>query len=98
MPITRLAGPSRFSSARDVVRPHVEHRAAAGLEEERRVRVPVLVAAADHERGEADRLADQAVVDDLARRLQARAEEGIRRAADAEVSRLTVGDEFAAPD
>ena len=67
----------------DVVGPHVEHRPAAGLVVEGRVRVPALVAGAHEEGGAADRHADGAVVDQLAAGLVGAAEKGVGGAADA---------------
>ena len=69
----------------EIVRPHVEHRSAAFFIIKLRIRVPMLVPAAHHERGERDRLADQPVIDRLAGRLNARAHECVRRAPDAKV-------------
>ena len=66
----------------EVVGPHVEHRTAARLVVERRVGVPALVAGAGHERHRVQRLADPAVVDQLAAGLVAAAEEGVGRAAE----------------
>ena len=68
----------------DVVDADVEERARAGLEEEERVRVPVLHAVAEHGGAEGDRLADEALVQQLAHRLEAAAEEGVGRGADVE--------------
>ena len=68
----------------DVVGRHVEHRAAAAEVVEAGVRVPALVAGAHEEGGAGERLADGAVVDQPAAGLVGAAEEGVRRAADAE--------------
>ena len=67
-----------------VVGAHVEHRAAAGLVVELGIGVPALVAVAQHEGGGGHRLADPAVVDQLAAGLDAAAQEGVGRAADAQ--------------
>ena len=65
-----------------IVRAHVEHRPAARLVIERRVGVPAFVAGTGHERHGVQRLADPAVVDQLAAGLVATAEEGVGRAAE----------------
>ncbi len=65
---------------RQVVRPHVEHRAAADVVIELRIGVPALVAVTRHERRGRDRFADHAVVNQLAARLDAAAEKRVRGA------------------
>ena len=67
-----------------VVRPHVEHGSTAGFVVELGAGVPMFVAAAHHESGGRHRRADDAVVDEFARRLQPAAQEGVGRAADAQ--------------
>ena len=83
MPLTRLIGPSSLQQRGEVVRPHVEHRPAAGGVVELRRGVPPLVAAAEHVGRKRDGPADRAVVDQFPRGLDARAHEGVGRAADA---------------
>ena len=51
--VTRLTGPMQVDEVGDVVGPDVEDGAGAGLEEEVRVGVPVLHAAAHHVGGAA---------------------------------------------
>ena len=83
------AGDARYRAEQvdqrgDVVGAHVQHRTAARLVEEGRVRVPVFVTVANHERGRCNGSADPAIVNQFATGLQAAAEEGVRRAADAQ--------------
>ena len=66
----------------DVVGAEIEDRAAAGQEEEVRVRMPHLHARAHHVAGARRDAADLALVDIVARKLMGAAEEGVRRAAD----------------
>src|SRR5215208_6018059 len=79
-------GPHQGRERGEVVGPHVEHRAGAGLVVEVRIRVPVLGAVAEHERRYGDGLSDDPLVHDLAACLEAAAEEGVRGAADPEIS------------
>jgi hypothetical protein len=65
----------------DVVRAHVQQRAAAGDVVEVRLRMPALVPGRDHRGRRRDRGADQAVVDRRAGRLRAGAEHRVRRGA-----------------
>src|SRR5262249_34321775 len=76
-------GPEERDERGQVVRSHVEERAAARLVVEGRVRVPVFVAVAEHGGRRGDRFADRAVVDQLAAGVQTGAEERIGRTADA---------------
>ena len=78
--------PEQIDKVGDVVRPHVEHRPAAGEVVEAGLGMPALMARAHEEGGAADRPADRAVVDQLARGLVAAAEERVGRAADAQAS------------
>ena len=64
-----------------VVRPHVEQRAAARFVVEVGIRMPVLVTRAHERRSRGDRFADEAIVDGLARGLDAGAEYRVGRAA-----------------
>jgi hypothetical protein len=73
---------------RQVVRPHVEQRAAAAAVEEGGLGVPVLVAGGGPRRRRADRAADPAVVERRAGSLQARPQERVRRSADAQALAL----------
>ncbi len=77
-------GPEQLHEGRDVVRADVEQRAGALLEEEVRVRVPRLGAGALHERERGERHADRAALDETTGRLDARAEERVRRRGDAQ--------------
>ncbi len=65
-PMTDATGPRMVTSGRDVVRPHVQQRSAAGLVVEVRVRMPPLVSRRDHRRRRRDGPADAAIVDCLA--------------------------------
>ncbi|MEJ0002812.1 MAG: hypothetical protein WDN30_03285 [Pararobbsia sp.] len=78
-----------------VVGPEIEDRAAARLEEELGVRMPVLHAVREHGDRAADRPADAAAVDRAARGLVRRAEEGIGRAAHAQALGVRRGDDGA---
>src|SRR5439155_4306594 len=76
---------------REIIRPHVQHRATAELVVELWVRMPRLGPVSGHEGGRGDGPANRAVVDELAARLDAAAEERIGRTAEADafpVSRL----------
>ena len=75
-------GAEQVDEVGDVVGPHVEHRAAAAEVIEARIGMPALVAGAHEEGRPADRAADQAVVDALARGLMGAAEERVGRAAE----------------
>ena len=70
---------------RQVVRAHVEKRTGAVGVEEVGVRMPAGLVADEHGRTRRERLADRSVVDQPARRLICRAEEDVRRAAQAGV-------------
>src|ERR687894_395147 len=61
----------------EVVGAHIEHGACAVLVEESGVRVPILGPVAQHVGRRGDGFADSALVDKLAARLQATAEEGV---------------------
>ena len=90
VPRARGHGRDRFHRAEhldergDEVWPHVEKRAAAFEVNEGRVGVPAFGAGRQHERRAGERLADPAVIDELARGLQAGAQDGVRRAAQAQ--------------
>ena len=71
-------GAEEVHQRRQVVRPHVEHRAAAPLVEELRVGVPVLHAAGEHAGVEVQRLPDEPVVDRLPGGLLPGAQESVR--------------------
>ena len=68
----------------DIIRPDVEHRPGAGLEEEIRIRMPVLHAVSHHEARAAGDFSHLAAVDEIARKLMRAAEEGVGRRADAQ--------------
>jgi hypothetical protein len=65
-PAARRTGPSGHPQRRQVVRPHVEHRARAALVEEIGVGMPRLRPAPLQKRQRRDRCSDHAVVDQLA--------------------------------
>ena len=75
--------PQDSDQRRQVVGSHVEHRSAAGLVVEGGVGVPVFMAARHHKGRRRHRLADDTIIDDFATGLQAAAQEGIGRTADA---------------
>src|SRR5919112_1729708 len=79
-------GPHQSGERSQVVRPHVEHRTGAGLEEEVRVWMPVLGTVAEHERRYGDGLPYDPLVHYLAAGLQASTEERVRGAAYPEIS------------
>ncbi len=87
-PATLLDGTEQVDEARHVIGAHVEHRPAAVEIVEAGIGMPALMAGAHEEGGAADRLADRAGVDELARGLLRAAEEGVRRGADAHALRL----------
>ena len=80
----RLHVAAEIDQRSQIVRTHVEHRAAAVLVVEFRIRMPCLVAVADHEARAAHDVTDHTVIDQFAAGLDARAEERVRRAADPE--------------
>ena len=75
----------------DVVRPDIEQRATTGAVEELGVRMPALGAGVHDRRIRADRVADGAFVDERSRRLQAAAEERVRRPTDLDARCPRVG-------
>ncbi len=76
-------GTEQVDERSEVVGAHVEHWAAADLVVELRVGVPALVAGTGIEGGGGHRLADPAIVNQLAAGLDAAAQERVGRAADA---------------
>ena len=74
--------PEQLHEIGDVIRPHVEHGSAAAQIVEARRRMPALMAGAAEKGAARHRLADRSVVNQLACRLVASAEEGVRGAAD----------------
>ena len=79
----------------DVVGPHVQHGAASPLVVELRVRVPGLVAVAYHGAASSHDITDHAAVNEPPGGLDARAHEGVRRAAQAQPFFLRQGNELA---
>src|SRR4029077_20062643 len=77
----------------DVVRPHIEERAAAGLVEEPRIWMPVLGAATEHESRSCQRFTEFALADEAKTGLDSRPQKSVWRAPDLEaVGRCRVQD------
>ena len=72
-----------------IIRPHIEHGTAANLIIEFWVGMPAFVTVTHHESGRGDGFANRAGVDHITAGLQARAEESIGRAADAQAFLLS---------
>ena len=75
--------PQEVDQLGHIIRPDIVDRAAAALEEELGIGVPVLHAVRQHRRGARDRAADPPGIERAATGLVRRAEEGVGRAADA---------------
>jgi hypothetical protein len=88
-------GTEKIDERGDIVGAHVEHGAASAEVVEAGIRVPTLVARTHEESRAANRVADEAVVDALARGLLPAAEESVRGAADAQASGRRRLDQFA---
>jgi hypothetical protein len=91
-----LHGPDQIDEGGKVVRPHVEDRAAARLEEELRVGMPVLHPVRHQERRSRQDPSDGAVIDELASQTPAPAEKGVRGAAEEKAAGLRLLDQDAA--
>ena len=94
--MTRVDRAEQVDQHGQVVGPHVEHRAAAGLIVELRIGMPVLHAAPHHEGGAGHRLADGALIHQPARPPAGGAEESVRRRAEQQAALRRLGDKAAA--
>ena len=73
--------PEQRNQRSQIVRPHIEHRPAALFVIESGIRMPALMTVAHHEGRCPDRLADRALVDQLAAGLQSATQKRVRRRA-----------------
>ena len=89
---TRCTGPIRLTRVLKIIGRHVEDRAAAGLEEEFRIGMPMLHAVRHQEGRSREDAADRAIIDELAGEASAGAEEGVRRAAEVKAAGLRLVD------